>query len=220
MEKDIMFKIFRNEELGRVRTCYDTVTGSAWFVAKDVCDILEIKNSRDAVSRLLDDEKTTIVIGDEGSNYRHQQTLVSESGLYMLVLRSRKPSAEAFQRWITRDVLKSIRKYGAYIMGQEDLPESERDAMLKKVATWQNDSNFWFERYHKLLDEYIDISSKFIASGEYTRKNNGGIEGPKEGFIAREDIVDDDEVTWTDDQCFVQTIEEGSKYAIVDREMR
>lgn len=83
-----------------------------WFVAKDVCDILEISNSRDAVSRLDDDEKATVGLTD-GSQIRNY-SIVNEFGLYNLVLSSRKPEAKVFKRWITHDVIPSIRKTGGY----------------------------------------------------------------------------------------------------------
>ena len=89
---------------------FNEITGEPWFVAKDVCDILGITNARNAYSRLLDDEQTTVRLTDVGSNYVHPQKLVSESGLYTLIMRSRKKEAVDFQRWVTREVLPSIRK--------------------------------------------------------------------------------------------------------------
>lgn len=87
-----------------------------WFIAKDVCDVLEIGNPSQALTNLDDDEKgitTTDTLGGP------QKTVtVSESGFYKLVLRSRKPVAKEFQRWVTHDVLPSIRKHGAYMTEQ------------------------------------------------------------------------------------------------------
>jgi len=85
-----------------------------WFVAKDVCDILEISNGRDAVSRLDDDEKDTVAITD-GTPGNPNMTIISESGVYALVFTSRKEEAENFKRWIRKDVIPSIRKHGAYM---------------------------------------------------------------------------------------------------------
>lgn len=87
--------------------------GEPWFVAKDVCDILEIKNSRQAVSRLDDDEKNTVTLNDGIGN--PNKTIVNEAGLYTLILSSRKPEAKQFKRWITHEVIPAIRKYGAYM---------------------------------------------------------------------------------------------------------
>ncbi|HHP8275709.1 TPA: BRO-N domain-containing protein [Acinetobacter baumannii] len=94
--------------------------GEIWFVLSDVCNVLEIGNPSDAARRLDNDEVTLDTI--EGN---HRPTnLVNESGLYSLVLTSRKPEAKQFKKWVTSDVLPSIRKNGGYISGQEnDDPE-------------------------------------------------------------------------------------------------
>ncbi|MGQ0956301.1 BRO family protein [Acinetobacter baumannii] len=89
--------------------------GEIWFVLSDVCNVLEIGNPSDAARRLDNDEVTLDII--EGN---HRPTnLVNESGLYSLVLTSRKPEAKQFKKWVTSDVLPSIRKNGGYIVGQE-----------------------------------------------------------------------------------------------------
>lgn len=84
-----------------------------WFVVKDVCDILGISNNRDAISQLDSDEKNTVVITD-GIPGNPNKTIISEPGLYKLIMRSRKPEAKEFQRWVTHEVLPSIRKHGIY----------------------------------------------------------------------------------------------------------
>lgn len=88
--------------------------GEPWFIAKDICDILEISNGRDAVSRLDADEKDTVVITD-GNRGNPNMTIISESGVYALIFSSRKPEAEPFKRWIRKEVIPSIRKHGAYM---------------------------------------------------------------------------------------------------------
>ena len=88
-----------------------------WFVAKDVCDILGLKNSRKAIVDLDDDEKNTVTISD-GIPGNPNKTVVSEAGLYKLIMRSRKPEAREFQRWVTHEVLPTIRKHGAYMSEQ------------------------------------------------------------------------------------------------------
>ncbi|WP_212668433.1 BRO-N domain-containing protein [Belliella buryatensis] len=81
-----------------------------WFVAKDVCDALEIKNPSQALNRLDVDERAMFNIGRQGNT-----NIVNEYGLYTLILWSKKPEAKVFKRWVTHDVLKSIRKTGAYM---------------------------------------------------------------------------------------------------------
>ena len=88
----------------------------AWFVAKDVCDILGIDNSRDAVSSLDADERASVGITDTSSSSRNTipVTAINESGLYALIFKSRKEEAKAFRKWVTSEVLPAIRKTGTY----------------------------------------------------------------------------------------------------------
>jgi prophage antirepressor-like protein len=104
--------------------------GEPWFVAADVCEVLEIKNSRDAVSRLDDEEKDGVGITD--SIGRNQIiTIVNESGLYSLIFTSRKEEAKKFKKWVTSDVLPSIRKTGQY---KKPLTEKEQLIATMKLS--------------------------------------------------------------------------------------
>lgn len=97
-----------------LRTLTDEA-GEPWFVAKDVCDVLELSNvSQTLAHRLDDDEKSSITLND-GTPGNPNRAIVSESGLYVLVLASRKPEAHEFKRWVTHEVLPQIRKTGGYI---------------------------------------------------------------------------------------------------------
>lgn len=90
--------------------------GEPWFVAADVCKALEIGNPSQALVRLEDDEKFTTLVSNEGAaSGTSSMAFVNEPGLYSLVLGSRKPEAKVFKRWITHDVIPSIRKHGAYL---------------------------------------------------------------------------------------------------------
>ena len=108
-------QVFNNEEFGQVRT---VVKGEdVWFVAKDVCDVLEIVNATRSLSRLDEDELHSMKVAD--SLGRPQDTnIINESGLYSLIMTSRKPQAKAFKKWVTSEVLPSIRKHGAYMTDQ------------------------------------------------------------------------------------------------------
>lgn len=99
-----------------LRTLTDE-NGEPWFVAKDVCDILGLENSRKATVELDQDEKNTVTISD-GIPGNPNKTIISEPGLYKLIMRSRKPEAKEFQRWVTHEVLPQIRKHGAYMTQQ------------------------------------------------------------------------------------------------------
>lgn len=98
-----------------VRGCLDD-RGEPWFVARDVCQVLDIANSRDAVAGLDDDEKITVANpdGNPRAGIPHEMTIISESGLYALVFRSRKPEARRFRKWVTAEVLPALRRQGWY----------------------------------------------------------------------------------------------------------
>lgn len=111
-------KIFENEEFGKVRTVIKD--GEPWIVGKDVAEILEYSNTRDAISRHVDSEdKTTVVISDGGSNYKSKTTIINESGFYSLVLSSKMPKAKEFRRWVTSHVLPTIRRTGGYVANED-----------------------------------------------------------------------------------------------------
>lgn len=99
---------YQGQEVRTVRSGQDI-----FFVAKDVCDVLEVGNSRQALARLDEDEKDVISTDTLGGIQKVQA--VNESGLYSLILTSRKPEAKQFKRWVTHEVLPSIRKHGAYM---------------------------------------------------------------------------------------------------------
>lgn len=140
MENKLM--IFENEAFGKVRTL--NLNGEPWFVAVDVCSVLDLSNPTIAVSRLDEDERAKFNLGRQGD-----ATIVNEPGLYTLVLGSRKPEAKAFKRWITHEVIPAIRKHGAYmtksvleqvlenpelvlLMAQRMLEEQRKNEMLQQ----------------------------------------------------------------------------------------
>lgn len=97
-----------------LRTLTDKA-GEPWFVAKDVCDILELGNTTNALRALDEDEKTNFTNCNVAQNGGRAPLIISEPGLYKLIMRSRKPEAKEFQRWVTHEVLPQIRKTGGYI---------------------------------------------------------------------------------------------------------
>ena len=114
---DIM--TFNNPEFGEIRTTQ--MNGEPWFVAADVCRALEHSNVSVALARLDEDEKAKFSLGLSGGD----TNCINEPGLYSLVLGSRKPEAKTFKRWITHEVIPSIRKHGAYMT-----PETLEAAIL------------------------------------------------------------------------------------------
>lgn len=106
--------VFENEAFGDVRVL--NRNGDPWFVAKDACECLELGNPRSSLALLDEDEKGVHSVDTPGG--KQEMTIVSEPGLYSLILRSRKPEAKAFKRWVTHDVIPSIRKRGLYATPQ------------------------------------------------------------------------------------------------------
>lgn len=103
------------------------VDGGPWFVAADVCAVLGIGNTAMALERLDDDEKGISSIDTLGG--AQQMAVINESGLYSLVLGSRKPEAKPFKKWVTAEVLPSIRKTGVYALGQSAIPQTYAQAL-------------------------------------------------------------------------------------------
>ena len=124
---------FENAAFGKIRTL--TIDGEPWFVAVDVCKALQIANSRDALTRIDDDEKGVVLTDTLGG--KQEVTIVNEPGLYTLVLSSRKPEARAFKRWITHEVIPAIRKHGVYITDEKLKLFAEHpellDALMKSL---------------------------------------------------------------------------------------
>ena len=130
-------QVFSCPEFGSVRSV--KINGEPWFVASDLCNALCIRNSRDATSKLDDDEKADVGLTDTSSSGVTQSrtfTIVNEPGMYTLVLGSRKPEAKAFKRWITHTILPALRKDGSYTMRQEEpLMLEEADDLPQRTVT-------------------------------------------------------------------------------------
>ena len=105
-------RTFTNDNLGNIRILIDN--DEIWFIAVDICKCLEIGNSSQAISKLDTDEKKSLYVKNSGAG-NPNKVFVNEAGLYNLILSSRKPEAKEFKRWITHEVIPSIRKYGAYM---------------------------------------------------------------------------------------------------------
>ncbi len=111
-------EIFTSEIFGEIRTCL--VNNQIMFVGKDVATALGYRNPSNALQVHVDPEdKTTYPIQVSGSNYKTNALFVNESGLYALILSSKLPQAKAFKRWVTSEVLPSIRKTGRYELPQQ-----------------------------------------------------------------------------------------------------
>lgn len=115
--------VFANPEFGKVRVV--EIDGEPWLVGKDVAMALGYSNPRDALAKHVDDEDKNTVAKRDGTSGNPYLTIINESGLYSLVLSSKLPGARKFRRWVTSEVLPSIRKHGGYIAGQEQASDNE-----------------------------------------------------------------------------------------------
>jgi anti-repressor protein len=108
--------VFKSSEFGRIRVIEQD--GDPWFIGKDVAEILGYSNTRDALSKHVDeDDKNTVVIRDGIGN--PNKVIINESGLYSLILSSKLPTAKRFKHWVTSEVLPAVRKHGAYMTPQK-----------------------------------------------------------------------------------------------------
>ncbi|MEA5013150.1 MAG: Bro-N domain-containing protein [Candidatus Limiplasma sp.] len=164
-------QVFQNEEFGEVRTLMRE--GEPWFVAADVCRVLDHSNSRMALERLDDDEKGVSSIYIPGG--KQDMQVVNEFGLYSLVLGSRKPEARKFKRWITHDVLPSIRKYGMYASSGIF---TNPDTMAALVHALQHEQERG-ERLERRLNWLTSPSARKVLEAERARKEDAGDDLPE-----------------------------------------
>jgi len=111
MEKENQLQVFTNEKFGEVRTV--KINGEPWFVGKDIAERLGYAKARNAISTHVDEEDKTDapIQGDLGGT--QNMTIINESGMYSLILKSKLPQAKEFKRWVTSEVLPSLRKYNS-----------------------------------------------------------------------------------------------------------
>lgn len=122
---------FESDQFGTVRAIR-VENGEPMFVAKDVCAVLELKNPRSTLALLDEDEKGVHIVDTPGGE--QQMTIVTEPGFYKLVMRSRKPEAKAFQRWVTHEVLPALRRDGGYMVARADETPEELMTRALKAA--------------------------------------------------------------------------------------
>ena len=120
-------QVFNSSEFGEIRTI--TKDDEPMFCLIDICKALEMSNPTMVAQRLDDDERTKLDLGRQG-----ETNFITESGLYAVILRSDKPNAKKFRKWVTSEVLPSIRKNGGYIVGQENMTDDELMAKALLVA--------------------------------------------------------------------------------------
>lgn len=162
--------IFENPEFGHIRGL--KIEGEPWFVGKDVAAALGYSDTAQAIRKHIDDEDKGVVESTTPGG-KQNITIINESGLYSLMLKSKLPGAKKFKRWVTSEVLPSIRKTGAYSMPGAGRAEPADNAMFERL--WEE-----LERKQK-LNSYVDRfcsyfgwSRRYFLSGMYKlMKRNG-----------------------------------------------
>lgn len=156
-------QVFNNMEFGDLRII--TKNDEYWFVGKDVAEILGYSNTRDALAKHVDNEdKADVAIHDGRQN--RSMVVINESGLYSLILSSKLPKAKEFKRWVTSEILPSIRKTGSYSVKQEkadELKEKRVDIMLKNAKA--REAKLWLELASRTdIKEYKQIAESYAGN--------------------------------------------------------
>ena len=128
---DNSLKIFRNDEFGEIRSI--TIDDEPYFIGKDIAEVLGYERADNAIRNHVDDEDK-LMHQISASGQSRNMTIINESGLYSLIMSSKLPTAKQFKRWVTNEVLPSIRKNGGYIRGQEQLSDEELISKALLVA--------------------------------------------------------------------------------------
>lgn len=157
--------------------------GEPWFIAKDVCDILELNNVSQALARLDADEKSSIILND-GTPGNPNRAIVSESGLYALTLASRKTEAREFKRWVTHRVLPSIRKHGIYATETTiDQILADPDFGIRLLTDLKNERDKRIEAENqikeltpkaKALDDFTNVEDRLLIRDAAKVLSNAG----------------------------------------------
>ena len=179
-------QIFSNAEFGEVRTLI--LNNEPWFVGKDAAGILSYKDTADAIKRHVDDDdKLTRRFTDSGQS--REMYIINESGLYSLILSSKLPTAKKFKRWVTSEVLPSIRKHGLY--AKEELLDNPDIAIAAfKALKEEREARKALEAENKqmqplaLFAKSVSASDTSILIGDLAKllKQNGYDTGQKRLF--------------------------------------
>lgn len=172
-------QIFENPEFGQVRTV--EVNGEPYFIAADICNALELSNTTVALDRLDDDEKSKLNLGLSGG----LTNCVNEYGLYSLVMASRKPSAKKFKRWVTHEVLPSIRKHGAYMTDEALYRAITEPDFLIQLATELKAE----KEKRKVLEEKVERDKPLVDFATQVSETSDLVDMAQMAKLARDENI-------------------------------
>lgn len=195
-----------NYEGAEVRTVQ--IDGEPWFVLTDVCRELEISNSRMVADRLENDELMSVKLTSGGQ--RREMTIVNESGLYTVILRSDKPQAKPFRKWVTSVVLPSIRKTGSYSVQQPNAFENlspqlqvliQMETRQKQIEARQAEQatgegyggiRLVYEEIYRSIESRAGVSLNTRLTNKRNRMAGEGVCKSKRDKLTRVDIIAED----------------------------
>ena len=168
-------RVFENKDLGTIRSL--EMNCEPYFVGSDIANILGYKNTRDALNKHVDSEDKGVAKCDTPGGIQ-ELTVINESGLYSLIMSSKLPVAKKFKRWVTSEVLPSIRKNGGYIVGQETLSDDELVQKAFLVATKkleERERQLEQQKPKVLFAESVETSKSSVLINELAKilKQNG-----------------------------------------------
>lgn len=160
-------KLFNNPEFGEVRAV--CINNDPWFVGKDVAQVLGYSDTAQAIRKHVDAEDKGVVEMTTPGGVQ-QITAINESGLYSLILSSKLPGAKKFKHWVTSEVLPSLRKYGGYIAGQEEMSDTELIAKALLVADRKIKEKD--QQIRQLTDKAEEMRPKALFADSVAAANN------------------------------------------------
>lgn len=192
--KQELIKAFQNDKFGNVRVVLIGANQEPYFVGKDVAKALGYSNTRDAINTHVEEEDREDGVAIYDSIGREQKaTVINESGLYSLILSSKLPSAKEFKRWVTSDVIPSIREHGAYMTGETiEKALNEPDFLIKlatklkeeKEARLKAEAQIEADKPKVIFADAVSVSTTTILIGDLAKllKQNGVHTGQKRLF--------------------------------------
>ncbi len=153
--------------------------GDPWWVAKDVCDVLELSNPSEALKGLDDDERGSLRIseGTSPAGGNPNMNVITESGLYTLIMRSNKPEAKRFRKWVTSEVLPALRKTGSYSVKKDPDEEKRLEIARQRIALQEKNANARLAKIMQRMVEHpayeLSKESKQILAHEITHLTTG-----------------------------------------------